>query len=231
MGSMIRETVLSKLREAGFRADLAFPGSKYPVITDTVAAVHLEKVDRANRTATAEVSILTPAVLGGAHCEAEALRVMEVLHRSGGICVQHGCGYNGLTQTYSVSIQATFSCVGGAEDTEPEFRIFIGETEQVYALEFNSEQTADTETVLQIGEDAPAGLRQGSPRWEFTLEELIPAGVPEPAGTSGPFQLRLERDTLQETYRNCLWVNIRREFTSRGLRRIRRGISLERQEG
>lgn len=231
MGSMIPETVLGKLREAGFQADMAFPGGKGPVITDTVAAVHLKKVDRADMTATVEVCILVPAALGGAHCESEALRAMEVLHRAGGACVQNGCAYNGMTQTYSVSIQAEFSCVGGAEDTEQDFRVFLGETEQVYALAFRSEQIADTETVPQMGEDAPAGIRQGSSRWEFTLEEMIPAGDPEPTGTSGAFQLRLERGTLKETYRNCLWTNIRREFTGRGLRRIRSGISLERQEG
>ena len=228
---MILETVLSKLREAGFQADMAFPGRKCPVIADTVAAVHLEKVDRADMTATVEVNILAPATLGGSQCEAEALRAMEVLHQAGGACVQNGCVFNGLTQTYCVSIQATFSCVGGVENTEPDFRVYISDTEQAYTLKFHSEQIADTETVPQIGEDTPAGIRQGCPRWEFTLEELIPVGIPEPAGSSGSFQLRLERGTGKETYRNCLWTNIRREFTGRGLRRIRSGISLERQEG
>jgi hypothetical protein len=226
---MIPETVLSRLREAGFQADMAFPGGKCPEISGPVAAVHLEKVDRADMTATVEVSIHTPAALGGARCEAEALRAMEVLHQAGGTCVQNGCVFNGLTKTYSVSIRAAFSGVGGTENAD--FRVYIGDGEQIYALKFHSEQITDTETVPQIGEDAPAGIRQGSPRWEFTLEELIPPGIPEPAGTSGSFQLRLERGNGKETYRGCLWTNIRREFTGRGLRRIRSGISLDRQEG
>ena len=48
MGYSILELVLRRLREDGFTADIAFPGQKFPQISDTVAAVHIEKVDRAN---------------------------------------------------------------------------------------------------------------------------------------------------------------------------------------
>ena len=74
MGYSILELVLRRLRQAGFRADVAYPGQKYPQIGETVATAHIEKVDRANLTVTMEVSIISPAAAGGTACEVEALR-------------------------------------------------------------------------------------------------------------------------------------------------------------
>ena len=48
MGYSILELVLRRLREANYTADIAYPGQKFPQISDTVATVHIEKVDRAN---------------------------------------------------------------------------------------------------------------------------------------------------------------------------------------
>ena len=39
MGYSILELVLRRLRQAGFRADVAFPGQQFPQIQDTVATV------------------------------------------------------------------------------------------------------------------------------------------------------------------------------------------------
>ena len=39
MGMSILDLVLMKLKQYGFTADVAFPGQKYPAISDTVAAV------------------------------------------------------------------------------------------------------------------------------------------------------------------------------------------------
>ena len=74
MGYSILELVLRRLREDGFTADIAFPGQKFPQIDDTVAAVHIEKVDRANLEVTVEINILCPASMGGTVCEMKALR-------------------------------------------------------------------------------------------------------------------------------------------------------------
>ena len=68
MGMSILDLVLMKLKQYGFTADVAFPGQKYPTISDTVAAVHLESVDCNGRTVTVEVNIISPAALGGTHC-------------------------------------------------------------------------------------------------------------------------------------------------------------------
>ena len=98
MGISILELVLRRLREENFQADVAYPGQKYPLITQPVAAVHIEKVDRANLTVTVEVNIICPAALGGTTCETEALRATEVLRWAGAVCVQNGCVFDGVSR-------------------------------------------------------------------------------------------------------------------------------------
>lgn len=232
MGNAILELVLRRLREENFLADVAFPGRKYPVITQPVAAVHIEKVDSANLTVTVEVDILCPAALGGTQCELEALRATDVLRREGASCIQNGCEYDGFAQVYTVRILAEFTCAVGMDDCTigPGFRVYVEETQVPFAISFEAEQVTDTEAQYAMGEDAPVGIRNGSWIWKLRLEELIPAGSPEAEDPQPGFSVRLERDTVTETYKQCRWLSVRREFSRQGLRRIRTGISLGRQE-
>lgn len=232
MGISILELVLRRLREENFLADVAFPGQKYPAITEPVAAVHIEKVDRANLTVTVEVSIICPASLGGVYCEVEALRATEVLRWAGATCIQNGCEYDGLAQVYVVSVLATFTCVTEAEDCVmgPGFKVYVNDILMPYAVSFQAEQTVDVDAIHEIGEDAPIGIRKGSWVWKLQLEELIPSGSLEADDSGDLFQLRLESDTVTETYYHGRWTSVRREYTRQGLRRIRSGISMLRQE-
>ena len=232
MGISILELVLRRLREENFLADVAFPGQKYPVITEPVAAVHIEKVDRANLTVTVEVSVICPAALGGVYCEVEALRATEVLRWAGATCIQNGCEYNGLAQVYVVSILATFTCVTEAENCTlgPGFQVFVDKVAMPFAVSFQSEHIINSEVHFEMGSDMPAGTSSGRWMWEIRLEELIPAGNIEEDYHMGVFELRLESDTVTETYSECRWTSVSREFTRQGLRRIRRGISRRRWE-
>ena len=45
MGALILTKVQDELEIAGFSVNTAYPGQKYPQIRETVAAVHLEKMD------------------------------------------------------------------------------------------------------------------------------------------------------------------------------------------
>lgn len=232
MGISILELVLRRLREENFIADVSFPGQKYPHITEPVAAVHIEKVDRSNLAVTVEVSIICPASLGGVRCEVEALRATEVLRWAGATCVQNGCSYDGVAQVYVVSIMATFTCVTEAENCTmgPGFQVFIQEKLVPYAVSFEAEQVRECHAQYEMGENAPIGIAGGSWLWKLRLEELIPAGNLETINPEGNFELRLENDTTTETYYHCRWQSVRREFTRQGLRRIRSGISMLRQE-
>lgn len=233
MGISILELVLRLLREANFTADVAFPGQKFPLITEPVAAVHIEKVDRANMTVTLEVNIICPAALGGTACEVEALRATEALRWSGAVCIQNGCTYDGVSQVYIVSILATFT--GITEENKcslgPGFQLFINNIYQPYAIAFTEEEVQERQAEFVTAEPAPIGFSQGSYYWNITLEELIPAGSPETVEPAGAFEVKLVTDAKTEYYYHCKWTSIKRAFSQEGLRRIRKGISMLREEG
>ena len=232
MGFSVLELVLRRLREENFLADVAYPGQKYPQISETVATVHIDEVDRSSLTVTVEVNILSPAALGGTACEVEALRATEVLRWAGAVCVQQGCRYDGISQVYVVSILATFTGITGEDsfDPGPGFEISLDGIVQPYAVSFTSEEVQDRQAEYSMGEAAPVGIGQGSCLWRITLEELIPAGSLQTAEPEQAFQLVLSSTMKTETFYHCRFTSIRREHTREGLRRIRTGISMLREE-
>ena len=167
MGMSILDLVMKKLRQYGFTADVAFPGQKYPTITDTVAAVHLESVDRTERTVTVEVNIISPAALGGTHCEVEALRATEALRWAGGRCIQKGCTYDGVSQVYMVAVQATFIGVTGEDSytSGPGFLVFINNVYQSRSRVFRGEATSDCAVGHAMGQTLPTALAPGNKVW------------------------------------------------------------------
>jgi len=231
MGISILEQVLRRLRNAEFQADVAYPGQKFPQITKTVAAVHIEQVDRANMTVTLEVNIITPASLGGTACELEALRATEVLQLDGAHCVQNGCNYDGSAQVYVVAVLATYTCVTEADSCTlgPGFQVYINGNYQPFAIAFSEEETRSNIVEYAMGESAPVGISPGGSLWNITLEELILPGSPETVEPKGAFSLRIERAAGTETFYHCRWMSIRREMTRAGLRRIRSGVSMLRE--
>ncbi|MBQ2854925.1 MAG: hypothetical protein IJE81_05575 [Oscillospiraceae bacterium] len=231
MGISILEQVLQLLRSAEFQADVAYPGQKFPQITRTVAAVHIEKVDRANMTVTLEVNIISPAALGGTACELEALRATEVLQWDGAVCIQNGCTYDGSAQVYVVAVLATYTCVTEADSCTlgPGFRIYINDIRQPFAVAFAEEAAFDHTAVYEMGEADPMGISLGSRIWKITLEEHILPGSPEAAEPAGAFELKVQRDAATEMYYHCRWQSIRREMDRSGLRRIRKGIAMAKE--
>ena len=232
MGYSILELVLRRLREDGFTADIAFPGQKFPQISDTVAAVHIEKVDRANLEVTVEISIICPASMGGTVCEMRALRATEVLRWSGAVCVQNGCTYDGIAQVYVVSVLATFTGMTEAEDCTvwPGFYCYVDNQIHRFAIGFTAEQQTGAAAQYVIGEAMPIGTSLGTAAWAIQLEELIPVGSPEFDSPSEPCVVKILTDQKTEVYSGCRFTTIRREFTKQGLRRIRKGVALSREE-
>ena len=232
MGYSILELVLRRLREDGFTADIAFPGQKFPQISDTVAAVHIEKVDRANLEVTVEISIICPASMGGTVCEMRALRATEVLRWSGAVCVQNGCTYDGIAQVYVVSVLATFTGMTEAEDCTvwPGFYCYVDNQLHRFAIGFTAEQQTGAAAQYVIGEAMPIGTSLGTTAWSIQLEELIPVGSPEFDSPTDPCVVKILTDQKTEIYSGCRFTTIRREFTKQGLRRIRKGVALHREE-
>ena len=232
MGYSILELVLRRLREDGFTANVAFPGQKFPQVNDTVAAVHIQKVDRANLQITVEISIICPASMGGTACEMKALRATEVLRWAGAVCVQNGCSYDGIAQVYVVSVLATFTGVTEADDCNvwPGFYCYVDDRIQRFAVGFTAEQDHDGALQYVIGEAEPVGTCIGTHRWDIQLEELIPVGSPEVESPTEPFEIRILTDQKTEVYSGCRWFSEKREFSKQGLRRLRKGVALLREE-
>ena len=232
LGYSILELVLLRLRQANFTADVAFPGQKYPQITDTVAAVHIEKVDRANLEVTMEVNIICPASMGGTACEIEALRATEILRWAGAVCIQNGCTYDGVAQVYTVSVLATFTGVTEEDDCIiwPGFYCNINDKMHRFVVSFTSEYTNGAQLEYTMGSAAPVGSCLGTERWVIEMEELIPSGSAEVEEPEGEFELKIILESKKEIYSGCRWTSIRRERTRQGLRRIRKGFALSREE-
>lgn len=232
MGYSILELVLRRLREDGFTADIAFPGQKYPQIKDTVAAVHIEKVDRANLQVTVEINIICPAAMGGTACEVKALRATEVLRWAGAVCVQNGCTYDGISQVYVVSVLATFTGVTEADNCTvwPGFYCYVDDRIHRFAIAFSAQQENGGEAQYVIGQAEPIGTCVGTMQWEIQLEELIPVGSPEIESPETACEVRILTDQKTEIYTGCRWISERREFSRQGLRRIRKGVALQREE-
>lgn len=231
MGISILEMVLRLLRQEDFVADIAYLGQKYPVLTEPVAAVHLEKVDRANLTVTVEISIICPASMGGGVCELEALRATEVLRWNGATCVQNGCKYDGVAQVYVVSVLATFTGMTEEDGCTigPGFTVHLSNIYHPYAISFTATQTGEHEARYEIGEAEPIGLCPGNRAWKIELEELIPAGSPEAEQLTELFELKLTTEIQTEMYYHCRWTSEKREFTKNGLRKTRVGIAMDRE--
>lgn len=231
MGISILERVMRRLRNAEFQVDVAYPGQKFPQITRTVAAVHIQKVDRANMTVTLEVNIISPASLGGTACELEALRATEVLQWDSAICVQNGCTYDGASQVYVVAVLATYTCVTEADSCTlgPGFYAYINGTAQPFAICFEEEEIREENAEFAMGEESPMGISCGKRLWHITLEELILPGSPETADPKDAFTLRIDRDAGTETFYHCRWTSIRRKMDQSGLRRIRKGIAMDQE--
>ena len=231
MGYSILELVLRRLREEGFAASVAYPGQMFPQISDTVAAVHIEKVDRANLTVTIEITIVCPASVGGTQCEMDALRATEILRWSGAVCVQNGCSYDGVAQVYMVSILATYT--GITEENScviwPGFYCYVDNEYHRYAVDFQTEHSCDVQVIHSMDQPVPLATHPGQELWQIRLEELIPAGSEEVPEPTGDFEVKIISDLITETFYGCRWAKVQRQRSRQGLRRIRTGYALRRE--
>lgn len=232
MGFSVLELVLQCLRDKGFHADVAYPGQKYPEISETVATVHLQKVDRANLTVTVEVNVICPAAMGGTACEMEALKATEALRWAGAMCVQQGCTYDGISQVYMVPVQASFTGIAAQQAffQGPGFTVSVGDVLYPYVVSFTSEETEERQAEYAMGEGEPVGFTVGPKQWKITMEELIPAGSPQEKDPIGDFELRVSSTVTTEVFYRCRFTQITRNHTREGLRQIRSGYSLLREE-
>ena len=209
-------------------AAAAYPGQKFSQINDLVAAYHLHKVDTGSRTATVEVTVFCSADLGGAACEAAALKATAALQSIGAVCVQKGCTFDGINRLYSVSILATF--VGIPEGTDctmgTGFSVQVNGVHQPWVIGFTEEKIQEQTPEFSTRSPTPVTITPGSYYWKIQMEELISPGFQESADPVGEFKLRLIQGNQSKLFQPCRWTSVTRSFSPEGLRRIRKGIAL-----
>lgn len=233
MGNVILQQVLTALKNGGFAAELAYPGRAMAQITEPVAAVRMEKVDSAALTSTVAVSILSPGELGGSACEEAALKALDLLLGCGAVCIQRGCTYDRVSRLYEVEISAAFTSISQSEEvtpTGPGFSVAIDGIRQSYAVSFRSQETRDYTAEYVTTEPLPMASGSGKVQWSLHLEEQVPVGTAEPAEPGPGFTLVVTTGEKTETFTGCQWTSVSRKYDSQGLRRVRKGFALNREE-
>ncbi len=216
MGQTIVSQVIDGLTAAEIRADEAYPGGRIPALTGPVAAVRLGKVDRAVRSTTVLVTVMSPAASGGTACETAALQAVAAMEDLEGVCVKDVCKFDEMADVFYIEIQAVFQGVAQAEDFTPGpgFSVTIGEQPMTAVVSFSSQRKVEGD-ITDIS----------SAKWEFTMEELLGPGYSEPPDPAEPFLLVLTRETGEERFVNCTWLSVKREETLRGIYQTRTGLA------
>ena len=220
MGTIVNQ-VIATLRDAGIRADEAYPGGRIPALTGPVAAVRLGKVDRSVRSTNVQIVIMSPAAAGGSLCEAAALRAVDSMQAMGGTCIKDICKFDEMADVFYVEISVEFfgTVTADSWDSGPGFSVRINIQAMPHVVSFGSER--------KKAEDAGSLY---SAKWQFTLEELLPPGTSEPPDPPESFTLSVVRSNYDEIFRECRWLSVQRQDTLRGIRQVRTGEANIRDE-
>lgn len=220
MGRPDITAVIRKLQQEGYRAARAFPGVKMPHIQKPAVAVALH--EERSESQTLAVSVLYPETMGGGACEDDACRVADILREQGYVCIQEHCQYDGKSDRFSVRILAVW------EEPKPEdapFSVSVEGTLMKYVEAFSSEQKSSVIPIRVMGQTEPVGYVSMPQPWTFTMEELIPVDMEEPAELVEPFSFLVRRGGIGEYYQGCRWTSQIRRDTEQGLVKVRTGTA------
>lgn len=220
MGDVILDLVVELLNENGIMAEAAQPAGDMVAVQTTVAAVGLERVDQAEESATILVEMVSPAMQGAKICQKRALKVYDILREAGAICRQDKCTFLSKANMFCTPITAVFYGTATAEGWQPrqEYTVSVEGVPipKVTAFSARQQLAGEEETSLS------------AMLWEFTLEEFLPVGVPEPAEPEEPFTLTISHGTESETYTGCKLTARERVAERKGVRQIRKGTAQQR---
>lgn len=215
MGTIVTQ-VIEALKNAGIRADEAYPGGRIPALTGAVAAVRLGRIDRSVRTTAVQVVIMSPASGGGGLCEETAILALQTLQAMDGTCIKEVCRFDEMADVFYIEIEAEFfgTAIENGWSAGPGYSVRIGAQTMDRTVSFAAERSRDEE-MASISEA----------KWHFTLEELLPPGTSEPSDPAEPFTVTVSRSGGEESFTGCKWTSVKREETIRGVTQIRRGIA------
>lgn len=197
------------LTDAGIRAQRGYPNKKMPCLTETVAAVNVQRISP-------EETVLAVQVLSpqdGPKCEDVACEAMQILTELGAMCTMSACSYESKAGVFMCTVTATWKeradCTVKAEGKTLSYAV-----EVTVQRELSRVRVTDPET----GETAEECRDMG---WSITIEELLPADyLPEREGTDA-FPIYIYRPGGSERYTECQWLSVLLENVPGGIRRRR----------
>ena len=211
MGALIVEKAVSALKNAGFRTQRAYPGSKIPAITQVVAAVQIAEMDFVTDKSTLEVKLLCPHSLGAAACEDDAILAAQALQGVGFSCRIGAVEFDGRAGIFCISCRASLQEYESGAVFIP-FK--IGAVNQNWVVSFSAQRIAD-ETNPELT-NIP---------WTVRLEQFFPIGsIEDTDPTGGTFTLT----NGSEIYHGCKWTSHQRTTEAGGIRQIREGTATHR---
>ncbi len=228
MGYELLEALAELLRRAGLKAGEEFPGHQQPQVDSPTAAVGLRELDIPAGTVRYNVRILSPRILGGWCCQVWAARAVEALHGAGMTCETAQMEYLSGSDCFCVTVTAAQSVVSGPEGWTPggSLRVFCGDIELAGVESFTAVRDQGRRLLGATGQYQAVGITPGREGWRLELQQRVDRAPV----VLEPFVLTVREGDRVSRYTGCCWNEERYEHTGRGLRLIRRGFALGREE-
>lgn len=209
MGLTRVDDAVIELIGAEIPARRGYPGKMMPCLTETVAAVNVQRISQ-------EETVLAVQVLSpqdGPTCEDTACEAMQALTDLGATCTMGECRYESKAGVFVCPVTATWKerpeCTVKAEGKTLSYAV-----EVTVQRELSRVQVTDPDT----GETAEECRDMG---WSITIEELLPADyLPEKEGMDA-FPIYIYRTGGSERYTGCQWLSVLLENVPGGIRRRR----------
>ena len=229
MGYELLQALAELVRGAGLPAGESHPGTGAPAVEAPMAAVGLLGLDLPAGLAKYQVRVLSPRILGGWCCQVWAARVTETLHGAGLTCAGEEMEYLDGCDCFCVTVRADQPITRGPEGwcTGNRMQILCGEKEQTGVESFTAVRDQGRRVQGATGQREPIAITPGRDGWKLELIQRVDR-APEPVGE--PFTLTVREGDRESRYTGCCWNEERYEHTARGLRLIRRGFALGREE-
>lgn len=223
------EAVTGLLSDAGLPAAEEYPGGKQAELYSPAASVGLRELDAAAGELRYTVRVLSPRLLGGWCCQVWAARAEAALVGAGMACAAEEMEYLSGCDCFCVKLTAAQPVVrtaaGWTAGTRQ--RVFCAGAEQRGVESLLAVRDQGRRLVGAHGQSSPVAVSPGTGGWELELvQQVQEAQTPVPE----PFLLTVQEGTHRTHYSGCCWSEERYEHTQRGIRLIRRGYALDREE-
>lgn len=214
MGQMIVDQVVQLLHGGGIRTEAAYKAGQMDRVSETVAAVSLEKTEPEKYETVVLVELLSPKRSGGYACQKKALEACAILEAAGAVCTQGSCSFLRQSNLFRVPVKAAFQGIARAAALELPIQpvLIAGGITLDRLCGFSARQDV-TGTNVSI---------YNGP-WTFTVEEFFPWDVWNTLEPDEPFTMDLRCGENVERFERCVWTHRERIKETGGIRQIRKG--------